>query len=185
MAMKPAPTLQRPAPAIHPTPRRRPGHRLTLAAEGFSLAEVLVAGLVIVGVVIASARLVSSSLAGGQQTARRQQVEAEIARDLDALRQQDQTLQSQTALELGASTTAIPSACSSPAASLKQRVDAALPTQGGSSGLWTRQTSTNANGLLQVTYSLQLPNQSGGETRVVELTPAIAGPCLERTLGLG
>ena len=175
MAMKPAATIPRPVAAIH---------RRQLAAMGFSLAEVLVAGLVIVGVVIASARLVSSSLAGGQQTARRQQVEAEIARDLDALRHQDQALNSQVDVQLKASTTATPTDCINEAASLKQSVDAALPPPGGTSGLWSRQTSTNANGLLQVTYTLQLPNQGGAETRVVELTPAIAGPCLERKLGL-
>lgn len=182
--MKPEGDVRPPAPRMADQARwcqraLRP-HRL---ATGFSLAEVLVAGLVIVGVVIASARLISSSLSGGQQTARRQQVEAEIARDLDALRQQDQTLQSQIAAQLSSSP-ATPGACTDPAASLKQSLDAALPPAGGASGLWTRQTSTKANGLLEVTYSLQLPNQSGGETRVVELAPAITGPCLDRSLGL-
>ena len=59
-----------------------------------------------------------------------------------------------------------------------------LPPQGGASGRWTRQTGSSANGLLQVTYSLQVPGATGSETRVVEITPTIQGRCLERTLGL-
>ena len=163
--------------------RPRPPGQGAADAEGFSLAEVLVAGLVILAVVVASARLVSTSLAGGQQTAQRQRVEAEIASDLDLVNQQDLILQSRIN-ELKASSSANPEACANPAASLKTSVDAAMPAQGGSSGLWSRQTSTTANGLLQVTYSLRLPGSSGGETRVVEITPAIQGPCLERSLGL-
>ena len=161
----------------------RPPGQGAADAEGFSLAEVLVAGLVILAVVVASARLVSTSLAGGQQTAQRQRVEAEIASDLDLVNQQDLILQSRIN-ELKSSSSANPEACANPAASLKTSVDAAMPAQGGSSGLWSRQTSTTANGLLQVTYSLRLPGSSGGETRVVEITPAIQGPCLERSLGL-
>lgn len=151
----------------------------------FSLAEVLVAGLVIVAVVIASARLLSTSLAGGQQIAQRQQVEAEIASDLERIRQEDQTLQSRIASELSAAPApAIPSACTDPAAALKQSVDAALPDQGGASSRWSRQTTANANGLLQVTYSVQMAGSAGGETRVVEIAPSIQGPCLERSLGV-
>ena len=161
----------------------RPQGQGEAGAAGFSLAEVLVAGLVILAVVVASARLVSTSLAGGQQTAQRQRVEAEIASDLDLVNQQDQTLKSRVD-ELKAASSASPEACSNPATSLKTSVDAAMPAQGGSSGLWSRQTSTTANGLLQVTYSLRLPGSSGVETRVVEITPAIQGPCLERSLGL-
>lgn len=171
---------RRPRPLI-------PGRRRSAApaiSAGFSLAEVLVAGLVIVALVIASARLLSTSLAGGQQIARRQQVEAEIASDLQRIRQEDQTLQNTVTGELNTSSTASPSACSDPAGTLKQNVDAALPLQGGASGRWSRRTVATASGLLQVTYSLQLPGRAGTETRVVEISPLIQDSCLERSLGV-
>lgn len=170
---------------VRARPRPQPQGQGEAGAEGFSLAEVLVAGLVILAVVVASARLVSTSLAGGQQTAQRQRVEAEIASDLDLVNQQDLTLKKLLDAELKASNSGNPKVCANPAASLKTSVDAAMPAEGGSSGLWSRQTSTTANGLLQVTYSLlRMPGSSGVETRVVEITPAIQGPCLERSLGL-
>lgn len=163
-------------------PWTRPGQ--TLASAGFSLAEVLVAGVVIVALLIASARLVSNAMAGGQQTAQRQRLEAEVASDLDQIRQLEQNQVSSVEAELSASSTVTPSPCSDPAAYLLQTVETALPERGGSSGSWTRTGMVTANGLLQITYNLMLPGSSQAETRVVEIAPAIQSACLNRSLGL-
>lgn len=164
--------------------RRGPKPHQAAASAGFSLAEVLVAGVVILAVLIASARLVSNAMAGGQQSAQRQRLEAEIASDLDQIRQLDRTQQTSVEAELNASSTAMPGACSNPADSLQQSIQAALPAQGGSRGTWVRTTAAMANGLLQVTYTLQLPGNTQTETRVSEFAPAIQSACLQRSLGL-
>lgn len=142
------------------------------------MAEVLVAGLVILLLLVASARLVSTSMARGQQTAQRQRVEAEVASDMDRLYQQDQALK--TIVDADQTHRA----CTNPASSLKESLDAVLPAAGGSSRLWSRQTSITAAGLIQVAYILRLPGSRGSETRVVELAPSIQATCLERAMGL-
>lgn len=162
---------------------RRPSGAAAEAA-GFSLPEVLVAGMVIVALVIASIRLVSSSLSGGQQTALRQQLEAEIASDFDRIRQEDQKLQNAVAAEMSAATNTTPSACNEPNGSLKQIVDGTLPAEGGTRGRWRRQTVASTDGVLQVTYTLQIPGSSVAETRVMEIAPLVQPDCLERSMGL-
>lgn len=160
----------------------RPGQ--TPAAAGFSLAEVLVAGVVIVAVLVASARLMSNATAGSQQTAQRQRLEAEIASNLNQVRQLEKTQLTSVATELKASPTAMPSACSNPAANLLQTVDTVLPAQGGSRGTWTRTGLVTTNGLLKITYNLQLPGSNQAETRVLEIAPSIQSACLDRAQGL-
>lgn len=150
------------------------------AAAGFSLLEVLVAGLVIVIVAVASTRLITTSLANGQQTAQRQQLEAEIASDLDRVSQQDESLYLSVDAALTANPNVRPAACANPADSLKQQVDASPPAV--SSSLWSRQTSTTGSGLLKVSYAVTMPG--GQDTRVVEITPSFQGLCLQGSLGL-
>lgn len=170
--------------ALSSVQRRWPRPGQPPAGAGFSLAEVLVAGVVIVAVLVASARLMSNATAGSQQTAQRQRLEAEVASDLNQIRQLEQNQKSSVEAELSVSSTATPGACSDPAANLLQAVNTALPAQGGSRGTWTRTGLVTTNGLLKITYSLQLQGSSQTETRVVEITPSIQSACLDRAQGL-
>ena len=129
--------------------------------------------------VLASTRLLTTSLAGGQQTAQRQRIEAEIASDLDLISQQDESQLSSVTAALTANS-GLPSACVNPASSLKQQIDTNLSSYTGP--LWSRQTSTTSLGLLKVAYVMTMPG--GQDIRVMEIVPAIQNICLQRSLFL-
>ena len=138
--------------------------------QGFSLVEVLMAAIVMMGLLIGTNRLVMQGMASSGRAGLRSGLEQEILNDIESIQAIDTMLNSEPALS---------KACNqdtSASSYLSQQVNSQLPAPNG--GDWDRQLSSNNPNLLVVTYSFDIPgNAAATEKRVIELSPSFTTSC--------
>jgi hypothetical protein len=136
-------------------------------APGFSLVEVLIAGVILFTILLGANKALIAGMAGTRQGASRTAFEAEILNDIEFMQSID------------ASLIGDPNACSSTrggAGYLKTKIEAALnpaPTD----RTWTRNLDSTNQSILTITYSFQMPEGTGTEKRVVEINPSFLADC--------
>lgn len=149
-------------------PRRTAGER----TSGFSLVEVLLAGLVLGGLLVATNRLAMQGMATAGQANQRASLGQEVLNDIESIEAIDTLLNQEPALS---------AACSNGgnhSGYLLQQVNLQLPAP--SHGRWQRQLSSDNPDLLVISYNLPLPGRGASqqsETRLVELNPSFATSC--------
>lgn len=161
---------------------------------GFTLVEVLVAGLMMSGTLIAVARFSAIALAGSSNQRDRQALEAAINNNMQLIQQADSQI-SINRLENGFfESETLNSACKEPSQFLldqirqngKLKVEQPIAPESTNNYNLKReekiQTITNIGGstikVLKITYNFEAPEQSiGNETRTFEVSPSFESAC--------
>ena len=150
---------------------RRAIQNLTNSTEqGFSLVEVLMAAIVMMGLLLGTNRLVMQGMATSGRAGLRAGLEQEILNDIESIQAIDTLLNSEPALS---------AACQqaeSPSDYLSAQVSNQLPLPRQSD--WAREIDSQNPNLLVVTYSFEIPGTaSATEKRVIELSPSFTTSC--------
>ena len=136
-------------------------------AAGFSLVEVLIAGVILFTILLGANKALIAGMAGTRQGATRTAFEAEILNDIEFMQSIDASLVGDTG---GCSSTG------GGADYLKTKIEEALeppPTD----QTWTRDLDSTNQSILTITYSFQMPEATGTEKRVVEINPSFLADC--------
>ena len=139
------------------------------AAAGFSLVEVLIAGVLLASMMAAVGRFSVSALTASSNQAERTHIEAAINENMQLLHQADAQLTYQSIPEADRAT-----ACSDPAQALSTAIgNIPSPTN------ISRSIDTNTvPGIAVITYSFDAPEQSiNTEKRVLELSANFQTSC--------
>ena len=149
---------------------RLPIRRIHSSDQGFSLVEVLMAAIVMMGLLIGTNRLVMQGMASSGRAGLRAGLEQEILNDIESIQAIDTLLNSEPALS---------AACQqaeSPSDYLSAQVSNQLPLPRQSD--WAREIDSQNPNLLVVTYSFEIPGTaSATEKRVIELSPSFTTSC--------
>ena len=149
---------------------RLPIRRSNASDQGFSLVEVLMAAIVMMGLLIGTNRLVMQGMASSGRAGLRAGLEQEILNDIESIQAIDTMLNSEPAL------TAACNQDRSASSYLSQQVNSQLPALNG--GCWDRPLNDQNPNLLIVTYSFDIPgNAAATEKRVIELSPSFTTSC--------
>jgi len=140
------------------------------AAAGFTLVEVLIAGVLLASMMTAVGRFSASALAASSNQAERTHIEAAINENMQLLHQADAQLTYQSIPEADRAT-----ACINPAQALSTAIEAKVPAPTSIS----RSIDTNTvPGIAVITYSFDAPEQSiNTEKRVLELSANFQTSC--------
>ncbi len=139
------------------------------AAAGFTLVEVLIAGVLLASMMTAVGRFSASALAASSNQAERTHIEAAINENMQLLHQADAQLTYQSIPEADRAT-----ACINPAQALSTAIgNIPSPTN------ISRSIDTNTvPGIAVITYSFDAPEQSiNTEKRVLELSANFQTSC--------
>ena len=159
----------------------RPGGQ---SSEGFTMVEVLIAGVIMLIVMVGTARVSIQSITSGRHRIERDRIEAAIHNNIQLIQQADSklTLESMPSQDQRA-------ACLNPAAYLKRQ----LSQQGGSNAVPPPEISGVSNnnliersitvgdhpGITVVTYQFSAPEHSiDKERRTIELNPNFQTRCI-------
>ena len=149
---------------------RLPIRRIHSSDQGFSLVEVLMAAIVMMGLLIGTNRLVMQGMASSGRAGLRAGLEQEILNDIESIQAIDTMLNSEPALS---------AACNQDGSSsqyLSEQVSNQLPAPTNAD--WSRQLNDQNPNLLVVTYSFDIPgNAAATEKRVIELSPSFTTSC--------
>ena len=138
--------------------------------QGFSLVEVLMAAIVMMGLLLGTNRLVMQGMATSGRAGLRAGLEQEILNDIESIQAIDTLLNSEPALSAACQRAA------SPSDYLSEQVSNQLPLP--SQGDWARELDSQNPNLLVVTYSFEIPGTaSATEKRVIELSPSFTTSC--------
>ena len=149
---------------------RRPIRRINASNQGFSLVEVLMAAIVMMGLLIGTNRLVMQGMATSGRAGLRAGLEQEILNDIESIQAIDTLLNSEPALSAACQQAA------SPSDYLSEQVSNQLPLPGQSD--WEREIDSQNPNLLVVTYSFEIPGTASAiEKRVIELSPSFITSC--------
>jgi hypothetical protein len=138
------------------------------SSQGFSLAEVLIAAVVMFVLLSSANRTLMMSMASSRQGASRMALESEILNDIETIQGIDSSLSSDL-------TGCSPSGGS---AYLKNKIETLDPTP--SNAGWSRALIATDRTLLRVTYSFSIPEISDNtsiERRIVEINPSFLSEC--------
>ena len=142
----------------------------TTTEQGFSLVEVLMAAIVMMGLLLGTNRLVMQGMATSGRAGLRAGLEQEILNDIESIQAIDTLLNSEPALS---------AACqqeSSASSYLSEKVSNQLPLPSRSD--WNRDVNSQNPNLLVVTYSFGIPGMASAiEKRVIELSPSFTTSC--------
>ncbi len=143
------------------------------AAAGFSLVEVLIAGVLLASMMAAVGRFSVSALTASSNQAERTHIEATINENMQLLHQADAQLTLESIPEADRA-----AACIDPALKLSTDIQQSVPAPTSIAGL-TRSFDTNTvPGIAVITYSFEAPEQSiGTEVRVLELSANFQTSC--------
>ena len=148
----------------------RPIRRINASNQGFSLVEVLMAAIVMMGLLIGTNRLVMQGMATSGRAGLRAGLEQEILNDIESIQAIDTLLNSEPALSAACQQAA------SPSDYLSEQVSNQLPLPGQSD--WEREIDSQNPNLLVVTYSFEIPGTASAiEKRVIELSPSFITSC--------
>ena len=181
----------------------RPKKNPIAKTQGFSLVEVLMAALVMMGLLIGTNRLVAQGMSTSGKAGQRSVIEQEILNDIEMIQEIDISILNSSS-DLKAACTNI-SDSSSPEGSggasssnqgtpmpseiLKAKIEAELPAPGTQSSEdtdpsvqnnqgWTREINSKNADLLEVRYEFEIPESKGNrEKRVIEINPSFATSC--------
>ena len=132
-----------------------PRHAAQQCCSGFSLVEVLLAGLVLGGLLLATNRLAMQGMATAGHANQRASLGQEVLNDIESIEAIDTLLNQEPALS---------AACnhgSDHSGYLLQQVNLQLPPP--SHGRWQRQLSSDNPDLLVISYHLPLPGRSAAQ----------------------
>ena len=168
--------------------KKHPQHR---AEKGFTLVEVMIAGLIMGGTMIGVSQLAVQAMAGNNNQKNRASIEAAINNDMQLIQQKDSQLTYQWIKENDDPKVA----CANPGRYLASMLEdnsapfASTADNKDKSGnvLFTRTVSGHAINpgsgpelLTQVKYSFEGPEQSiDSENRIVELSPSFQANCYQ------
>ena len=150
---------------------RRAIKKLTQSTEqGFSLVEVLMAAIVMMGLLLGTNRLVMQGMATSGRAGLRAGLEQEILNDIESIQAVDTLLNSEPALSAACQQAA------SPSGYLSAQISNQLPRPSRSD--WNRDVDSQNPNLLVVTYSFEIPGMASAiEKRVIELSPSFTTSC--------
>ena len=168
---------------MHAILRRKASQSENIVQQGFTLVEVMIAGVIMVLVMAAVSRLSITALSSGSNQAKRERIEAAIINNIHMLQKEDSYLR----LEALGSEQERKDACNAPAETLARVLGdrVAPPTVDDINQTITRDfVPTNDSGLdlLIVEYSFIAPtnqekNQNYKERRTIELNPNFTSKC--------
>ena len=145
--------------------------KLIQANQGFSLVEVLMAALVMMGLLIGTNRVVTQGMAASGRAGLRSGLEQEILNDIESIQAIDTMLNAEPALSL-----ACEQGQSNSSDYLAQKIAEQLAVPATSN--WERTLNSDNKLLLVVTYDFEIPGRaSNNEKRVIELSPSFASSC--------
>jgi len=137
-------------------------------AQGFSLAEVLIAAVVLFVLLSSANRTLMMSMASSRQGASRMALESEILNDVETIQGIDSSLSSDlNGCGIGGG-----------AFYLKTKIESLNPAP--SDRGWSRVLVATDPTLLRVTYSFSVPeisSRSSTEHRIVEINPSFLSEC--------
>ncbi len=172
--------------------------------QGFSLVEVLIASLVMMGLLVGTNRVVMQGMAASGRAGQRAQIEQEILNDIESIQAIDTMLNVNPKEACEAIQTEEAAAAEgddeipTPSSYLSGKISEALPAStneesAGQEGqnteveesipasnkpVWKRALDSSNDDLLVVTYTFEIPSTSGGiEKRVIELSPSFYTSC--------
>ena len=156
-------------PLLNQSPKANVGKGL---AAGFTLVEVLIAGLLLASMMAAVSRFSISALSASSNQAERTQIEADINENIQLLHQADAllTLDSMPVANRAA-------ACSAPAQTLSTYLATNVPAP-TTAGLTRSIDSNSVPGIAVITYSFDAPEENiGTERRILELSANFQTSC--------
>ncbi len=153
--------------------------------SGFTLVEVLIAGLLFATAMAAVARISTTALTNTSQQARRTRIEAAIQDNMQLIHQADSQLNQESL----ATATEKKAACSDPAGYLKTQLEKRaglsfvepplLTNSSGDKAINRRIQASATTGIASIIYEFEAPEQTiGFEQRVIEMNPHFQSFCL-------
>jgi hypothetical protein len=138
------------------------------SSQGFSLAEVLIAAVVMFVLLSSANRTLMMSMASSRQGASRMALESEILNDVETIQGIDSSLSSDL------------TGCGPGGGSvyLKTKIESINPVP--ASAGWSRTLIDTDPTLLRVTYSFSVPeisNNNSIERRIIEINPSFLSEC--------
>lgn len=135
--------------------------------QGFSLVEVLMAALVMMGLLIGTNRVVMQGMAASSKAGLRRDLEQEILNDIESIQAIDTMLNAEPKLT---------KACNEGKGNSSSYLAAQIPTANNIA--WERTLDINNPSLLRITYSFEIPGRSNSqEKRIIELNPSFYSSC--------
>ena len=153
--------------------RRRSPRKVT--ANGFTMVEVLIAGILMASALAAVGRLSVAALSVSKHSLTRASIEAAINDNIQSMQKEDsyftqEWIQDNANIEFE-------TACQSPAGILRDHLQSVVPEPRLTEITRTFDFST-IPGILKIIYSFEGPEkQIGNEIRVIEINPNFASQC--------
>ena len=152
------------------TLRRQP-LRKQLQANGFTLMESLVAGVILFLLMLSTNRFLLMGMANSSRSGERAALEMAILNDIEHVQALDALVNNSDRLK--------PAACASNNAAqhLSQLINSQHPVPSNSD--WSRQSDSSDPDILVLTYAFDIPMQkeASKEYRIVELNPSFMAAC--------
>ncbi len=152
------------------TLRRQP-LRKQLQANGFTLMESLVAGVILFLLMLSTNRFLLMGMANSSRSGERAALEMAILNDIEQVQALDALVNNSDELK--------PAACASNngAQHLSQLINSENPVPQNSN--WTRQSDSSDPDILVLTYAFEIPmrEEESKEYRIVELNPSFMATC--------
>ena len=147
--------------------------RRTHRKNGFSMAETLIAGVLLASSFTAVGRMSVSALSGSKTSSYRAQIEAAINNNIQTMQKQDSYL----SYDWISQHQNIEDACSNPAETLKNHLEQTV-SEPQINGITRKFDAISRPGILSVEYQFEGPEQSiGSEIRVIEMNPNFSSEC--------
>ncbi|MAR07416.1 MAG: hypothetical protein CL862_09970 [Cyanobium sp. NAT70] len=160
---------------IHTQLQQRIQNLRSNSAGGFTMVEVVIAGVLLVSVMTSVAQMSVAALAGSKNLSSRAGIEAAVNNDIQLIQQADSYLTYQSIEDLGDQD----DACQAPTSYLINYLETEVPAADVEGFNVSREITTGAtDDVVQVSYQFQGPETGvGDEYRVIELNPNFSAQC--------
>jgi len=152
--------------------------RRTKQAEGFTLAESLISGVVVAAVMTGVGRMGVSSMATSSNQSSRNSIEAAINNHIQLVQMHDSYLTAESIQAESGLNTDLNLACQNPSAFLKNHLQNVDITGNSPDPQVAMDWNSEDPNLLVLTYNFEAPEASiGAEQRIVDINPNFSSQC--------
>ena len=145
--------------------------------SGFSMVEVLIAGILMASALAAVSRISVAALSGSANLLDRARIEAAINDNIQAMQKEDSYYTDTWIIENRGGEKPLQSACSNPPETLSTHLQTVAPEPRHAAITRTFDFSS-IPGILRIVYSFEGPEkQVQNEQRIIEMTPNFAAKC--------
>ena len=147
-------------------------------AEGFTLAESLISGVIVAAVMTGVGRMGVSSMATSSNQSTRNSIEAAINNHIQLVQMHDSYLTAESIQAESGLNTDIETACQNPSAFLMNHLQNVEITGTSPSPEVVLDWNSEDSNLLVITYNFEAPESSiGAEQRIVDINPNFSSQC--------